>query len=389
MPEFYTENEVIKSDFLFISYKHENKDVVSKTVDWLISSGVRLWYDKDLKPGDEWDKRVENLIKHDNCKGAIFFNSCLSYLSDAVSKERKLVLDKKKEYEKENKSFLVLPVNIDKPSTLQLIKEVFSQLPDSESEISKDFPEENIKVILELFKGNIIRCTVDNDNPDDFLHQIYNAISGSIPGVIDKTKLKLEQIGDAFSTKKSHGLSCVEFGVWKDKIVNAATFPNFILSKCREGKFEYNDSSYIASSDKIYSVKPISWICLYSEDETVTMISEKFVDVGRGGAELCNWLENFFTHNAFTAEEQSALKEKVSLLTREDIEKIDKQALICNDSEYNEKNWWINAYNGNLQKVIRENGDIYENGYRTNTNRAIRPVVKICIESLISILEGD
>ncbi len=384
MPNFYTEAEIIKSDFLLVSYKHENKEIVSETVEWLISSGVRLWYDKDLKAGDEWDERVERLIKHPNCTGAIFFNSRQSFLSSAVAKERALVLEKRKEFSSLKKKFLVLPVNIGKPSTLQLLKQVFDTLPDNESELSLRFPPETIKVILDLFKTNIVYCKVDDPN---FKQSIYDTINEDMSGVIDKSKLEFEKISNLYSTKTNQGYSCIELGHWKNALINPNFFPNYISSKCNDGKFQYNGNLYIASSGKFYDLKPISWIYLYEEDGIVTLLSESFLDVGHGGKELTEWLENTFRSSAFDEAEQTALGIKICLLTKEDIEKSQVKIPVCKENELGEKNWWIDEFNGNLQKVIRENGEIYENGYRINTIRAIRPVIRIPAENLIKFLD--
>jgi len=59
---------------VFISYCHENKDVVDKLCHTLISNGVSVWLDRDnLVPGTPWKQAIQQAIHHGD-----FFLACFS-----------------------------------------------------------------------------------------------------------------------------------------------------------------------------------------------------------------------------------------------------------------------------------------------------------------------
>ena len=96
MANFFTAEEVVNAPFLFVSYSHEDKATTSEMTQFLLGSGVRLWYDRDLAAGDPWPEVVETLITHQNCRGIIFVCSPAAYLSKNVHKERNLALSVQK-----------------------------------------------------------------------------------------------------------------------------------------------------------------------------------------------------------------------------------------------------------------------------------------------------
>ena len=108
----YTKEDVVKGDYLLVSYQHDDKETVRDIVHYLYQKGIRLWYDEDLVMGEKWDEIVEQLIKHENCKGVVFCNSVSSFVSKAVYKERCLVEEKIKAWKKLGKTFLTIPVVI-------------------------------------------------------------------------------------------------------------------------------------------------------------------------------------------------------------------------------------------------------------------------------------
>ena len=59
---------------VFISYCHENKDVVDKLCQALTSNGVSVWIDKNnINPGPRWKQAIQQVIHHGN-----FFIACFS-----------------------------------------------------------------------------------------------------------------------------------------------------------------------------------------------------------------------------------------------------------------------------------------------------------------------
>lgn len=83
-------------NYLFISYSHRDYKAVYSDLAYLYSRGVRLWYDKGLSVGRDWEMEVEEHIKHPNCCGIIFYISTNMFLSNSVLKEIEFTLKRKK-----------------------------------------------------------------------------------------------------------------------------------------------------------------------------------------------------------------------------------------------------------------------------------------------------
>ncbi len=372
LANYYTSEEVTKKSFLFVSYNHENKELVTEVIDFLLDSGVRLWYDADLGIGDEWNEFAEKLIKHPNCKGIIFFNSVESFKSQPIYQERCFALEKVAAYKKEGRHFPIFPVNIGKPSTLRLIKSIFDSLPDSEKEIDRVFPLEYLKNISEIFKSNTIYCYADPDDKEGYMQRLNDAIAKTEPSVIDKSAVAMKELRS--STPASN--PDIRLGICKDKLTSA--LPDYLLTANKI--VEYKGAQYIVENGKAYSVKPIVWRPLYCHNDTFVLLSEEIVDVRNGGKDLSEWLETKFLTSCFTDEERAKIS-KIRLLTPTDMTKTESEtAFVFPPSEANsESNWWIDAMGtGVLQKIIKKNGTVYNSGYNYRIKKCgVRPVITV------------
>ena len=60
--------------YVFISYMHENTDIVDRLCEELTSRGIKVWLDRDnIKPGTRWKDAIREAIRN----GA-FFIACFS-----------------------------------------------------------------------------------------------------------------------------------------------------------------------------------------------------------------------------------------------------------------------------------------------------------------------
>jgi hypothetical protein len=62
-------------DYVFVSYAHADGEHAQKVMALLERSGVRVWYDRGIRPGEVWDVALENRIRE---AGA--FVACVSAL---------------------------------------------------------------------------------------------------------------------------------------------------------------------------------------------------------------------------------------------------------------------------------------------------------------------
>lgn len=389
MPEYYSESEIIQGKFIIASYKHEDSQVVLNTVNYLIDQGVRLWFDEDLQCGDDWDEKVKKLINHENCLGIIFFNSKDSFASDAVEKERQMVMAKLAAFKAEGKTFEIFPLSIGQRKTMELIKAMLEA--NSFETVAQDAEKFSVKIqtVLELFKDNKTFIFVDSESDKDYRQELLSAIETKLPDVVTSSKHKLNRLRSSKNAKNVGNLLCIDFGFEKKRPA-----PNISGSRLKQGNkiIQYNDEYFMIRNETAYTVKALEWLCLYCEDNAAVMITKDIIDEQKGGAALDDWLKNVFFTSAFTEEQQKAILE-LRLLNQSDIEKSEDKAflMLSADSQKPDCKWWI-SYNGSsmLQKAVKENGKIYENGYNVRTMAlGVRPVIKISIDIMYSFLEDN
>ena len=93
--------------YVFISYSHKDEKYVFDLLQGLFDSGVNYWYDKELTDGEIWNEEVADIIKSEDCVGAVFLFSENSVVSNAVCREVREANIRLKE---EKDGFAVLPV---------------------------------------------------------------------------------------------------------------------------------------------------------------------------------------------------------------------------------------------------------------------------------------
>ena len=79
--------------FVFVSYSHENMEIVDDIILQLQAQHINVWFDVKLQYGIEWFEDVKKHVRMSQCAGAIFMVSESSLLSEPCMKELKLVMD--------------------------------------------------------------------------------------------------------------------------------------------------------------------------------------------------------------------------------------------------------------------------------------------------------
>lgn len=376
MDYHYTREDVVNRDFLFVSYKHDDKSTVMEVLEFLLEQGVRLWYDTDLVVGDKWSEIAKGLIQHENCKGVIFFNSINSFKSNPVFLERGFVKEKIEENKNSGTPFLIFPVNIGKASTMRLLKSVFDSLPDDDVSIEREFPIKYLQGICELFDSDTIYCYADPQNSEQYKQMLLDNIMKALPSVVDEAVL------NAIKVEKTLGKvqKSISFGTCKGRAVE--NLPSYLLMK--DQRVDYQGATYIVESGVAYETKAINWRVVDISENSFTLISENVVDVRNGGDQLNEWLSTTFTATAFNEEERKGIT-GVRLLSEKDIALSKTKNLLVFDNE--DAHWWLNSKSmGALQKVVKKDGSIYNSGYNYRTKKSgVRPVVTITKDCLSAI----
>ncbi len=380
----YSSDELVKDDFLFVSYRHNDKMVVHGVVSALIEMGVRLWYDTDLSIGDNWNERVADIIKHENCMGALFFNSTDAFFSEPISKERALVIEKRSLLSARGKTFPVIPINIGGVSTMQIIKSVFDALPNDRTADAK-FPLKYLKDIAELFGSETLYASASEDNIVGCAQNVFDAIEKNIPTAIDISRIKLKNISKTAAARTCGELPIVSLGKYKNAPSSAV--PAYLLDG--SGRITYKDEEYIVDGGAAFTLYPIDWICIYCDGDETVMISQSIIELKNGGADLIKWLNSDFKASAFTDKEAGCLCSDISLLSMDDIAKADSSCFMSAGASerISEAQWWLGAFSmGIMQKVVREDGTVYANGYNSRMKKCgVRPVIRVCMSKFTSL----
>ena len=80
--------------FTFVSYAHEDSEVVIEEIRQLQSDGLNIWYDEGISPGTVWREELANAIA--GCEKFLFFLSQKSITSENCLQEISFALDEKK-----------------------------------------------------------------------------------------------------------------------------------------------------------------------------------------------------------------------------------------------------------------------------------------------------
>ncbi len=382
MSDHYTREEIVKESFLFISYKHDDRnEVVQDVLDYLFEQGVRFWYDADLSYGDKWPEVAKKLINNENCRGVIFFNSEASFKSEPVFFERQFTVEKMKACKKNGEPFFIFPVNIGKPSAIRIVKGILDGLSDSDREIERELPLKYLKEIAELFDNETIYCYADPENKSGYMESLYQKIERDLPSVVSKAALELRKLQSANSSSSP----TVTLGAFCDKPTDA--LPSALLGK--NAAVSYNNTRYIVQDGQAYTERCLEWRVLYCEGEEFVLIADEPVDL-RFGTELSAWLKGEFREIAFTEEERERVLD-IRLLNRADIGHIESPELLklAAGKRNPDGHWWIDdPVYGALQRVIRRDGTVSPSGYNVRTKKSgVRPVIVVTKDELLSLTQ--
>lgn len=95
-----------KEPYMFVSYSRGDQDLVIKDLNSLHRLGFRIWYDRGIGAGDEWEKSIQEHLDNCNCRLFVIFLSTNSLKSGPVHDE--ITLAKARKHKDELKIFPVL-----------------------------------------------------------------------------------------------------------------------------------------------------------------------------------------------------------------------------------------------------------------------------------------
>lgn len=173
--------------YAFISYSHEDFNIVEKYID-AFASTCRFWFDESIKSGTEWIKEISNKIF--NCEVFIVFLSNTAIQSYYIKSE----LSYAYKYAKKMIAVFLEPVELDRGT--DFILTIFQHIKYKKENSTTD----NINKLLSCLPENILLTTPDALPGDSKLH------SDSHEDAISKGELTSTQLfSDLYSIQEMIG----------------------------------------------------------------------------------------------------------------------------------------------------------------------------------------
>ena len=249
---FTNESNIVTStkDYIFISYSHNDSDVVFDNLDILDANNMNYWVDKELLAGDKWNETVLDVIYNEHCKGAILFLSQNYVISEAAEKEIEYCFERKKK----NINFAISIISCNNRSVLGNISLAFSALQDAnDKEIQKTFPQERLYTVTKYLEKNILYVPSLPNASEDIKNKFFNAFRQYAGSVFDDSRSYHKLLAEKMGARNVDGVVEIDFGICPmyrtdDKGYLLCDGYNFI-----DGEYVYK------TKDQVYLAKSITW----------------------------------------------------------------------------------------------------------------------------------
>lgn len=128
--------------YFFVSYAHDDGELVYPEMAWLHGAGFNLWYDEGIHVGSVWRQALADALAESS--GLIFFSTAKSVISDNCLKEINFALDEEKP---------VLVVQLDDTT---LPRQLRLSLSDRQAMIRSAFDEDTYRSRLINALGTVV-----------------------------------------------------------------------------------------------------------------------------------------------------------------------------------------------------------------------------------------
>ncbi len=347
--------------YLFISYSHDNKDIVYSDIATLVHRGVRIWYDESMKIGEDWWIRAQKAMRDADCVGVVFYNSPEAFISAAVDQER--VLGKKL---KESGKLQCYGVNLGAKTSDEICDEAMSLA--TTPELRRTY-RENV-ASFDLFSENVL--VVREEDADSRIERIYKTADEN--GCVDSA----EAVKKTLDEKPSAESAVLTFGAY---IGDPVDYPSIGQ---KYGRITAGGSELIISGGKAYSLKPLKWSVLYAKDGIDVFLCEESVKFAPADASLGEFLSGEFFDTAFSASERSALVEPPRLFNSRDVDMIAERNgkklsdVLDNERSLFVRHWWtaMRGISSNFAKTVYR-GHINSIGFNVREKKGVKPVIAL------------
>ena len=365
---YMPEERILGDRFIFVSYSHKEYERVSRDVaDWN-DKGVRIWFDRNMQPSDDWKKVANEKINHPNCVGVLFYNSDYSLASSACAEERRCTLARLGEGD-----FRYWFINKDEESTDNMARRAWG--------IANENGESNfldrISDINKLFNDNILRIREIDDAGRDYLQCMIDMAEQV--GAIDTERTIMKGFGKRALAESS--IKRILLGRFIDK-------KQMLPIEHEQGvnRFVCGEQEYICYNDSVYSTKPLFWRFLYNKSDVAVLLCDEIL-LDAVGTEIDDRLAQL--EGVIFSEKERNNISAVRLLTTEDIQAVqehDKDLL----SEESGRHYWINGAGlSEGWQMTCLGSHLNKKGFPSFNQKGVRPVIEIPTKNIESIAREE
>lgn len=355
------EEKILSDKFIFISYSHKDSDAVKEDMTALLARGVRVWYDENMRLGDDWTEIAKRAINHENCIGVLFYNSPSAFISKAVQAEQQLTREKA-----EKSDFKVWSVHLDGKQTPQICIEACSLLGNYMEYFSTAMP------LQQLMFSDKVLCILRSES-ESAVERIYNEIA--VPyHLVDNEDNFLDDARKSNSTSK--GTDEIVFGKY---IASEYYGPEQPIGTDNQ-RFG-SQKNLIQLDGKRYTSKDLRWKLMYVADGKAVLLCTQILsqmpfNVGK------SFLESEFSQVAFLGDDLERIGGVAPrYMTAQDAAKCaeahkDDALKLANPGELT--HWWIDADGLTpYWKQTYKDDYNYKKGFSIFIKKGIRPVLEV------------
>ena len=364
-------NEMIeKGKFLMISYRSIDSHIVVEDIRQMQALGLRIWYDAAMELGDNWKHVAENIIKHPNCAGVIFYNSENSFVSKPCYLERAWTREQMAVMKEKGEPYIYFSVNIGGRSTNEIIRDTY--LRAGEGNIESVFPFEYLKDIVDMFNEDVI-CVRRTGTSKQTAETIYKKTR--MLGVVDDEEVVLESL-------EKKGIIVTEEN---NKVLYCGSYPretvDVDVSHRNLGKkwFTERGRQYCYINGSYYLCEPIRFVYIGKTEEGLRFMADRVL-FSSTGEELPASLD-LFTNDAFRNAKKAFPIGSATIPTAEEylanMEKFDAFTRTTDFAEKMTRFWLLDRGKGGraLQMNVNESMTVNERGFNKKFKLGVRPIV--------------
>ena len=364
-------NELIeKGKFLMISYRSIDSHIVVEDIRCMQAKGMRVWYDAAMELGDNWKHVAENIIKHPNCAGVVFYNSENSFVSKPIYYERAWTREQLSACQEKGIPYIYFSVNIGGRSTNEIIRDTYRVVGDQNLE--SVFPFDYLHDVVEMFNEDVI-CIRRTGTSQETAEAIYKKTR--MLGVVDDEEVILEKLLRAGLLKTEENNKVAYLGSYPHQLVDVD------VSHRNMGKkwFKEREVDYCYDKGNYYQCERIRFVYQGKTDKGLLFVADRVL--------LAATAENLeatlaqFTKDAFRAERKAApvgnaFVPNMAIYLNAQIK--GESTIKTTDYAENLVRFWLSDRGKGgraMQMTVNESMSVNQRGFNVKTKLGVRPAI--------------